>query len=597
MIVPYLFLKSFLFTILSIVNVIGYSSILNKSQFELKKNCIFSKFIYGSIFITIISFFLNFFTSLNIFITNTFFIIFTLIGYLKFKKLILDNLKLIILVGILSSLMTIFSNPYNDYELYHLPYMNLIRESKIIFGLSNFDFRYAHTSVFQNIAAFQYNNLMGVDSYIFYTTSLFLISLNFLYKLFKNTNSTIIYLIAFISLIYFIIHGNRYGALGNDYPTHILSIISIILYLEIKNDLKLQKDKWFLFLSLITILILSKFSMIFFILLPLNLILKNKFILLNKSLYLFFFVGLLFLTKNFINSSCLVYPIPTLCLNTDWSVNEISFGSPKTISIQSSASVKAFMESDYFLDPMIKQKFLDSKSMSKNFSNHLSNLSLSERQELIDYEFYLYYLKNKIWIKEYFKSKSFIKFLERIVLLNVIIFFIIVFNYKRNNESVFILNRSITIIKENLFFLIFIIFNFIFWFFNFPQLRYAISYVLIFISIPSLLFFGLHRRDILTKPFMYIIIIALTYSISFNLIRIYNASYSGNEFNKLDNNIVPLQNKIYLKEYSNIDNFVLFQPINGVCSNTPPLCSVFTERFLKTGRSIKKGPFNYIFIR
>ena len=110
---------------------------------------------------------------------------------------------------------------------------------------------------------------------------------------------------------------------------------------------------------------------------------KKKFIY-EKNLFFIILLGLLFLIKNIINSSCLVYPIPKLCFNTNWSVNEISFGSPLTISTQSSASVKAYMESDYFLDPSIKNKFIIKKLEDKKFTEKFYELSQSEKQRYFE---------------------------------------------------------------------------------------------------------------------------------------------------------------------------------------------------------------------
>ena len=590
-----LFLKSLIFYFLSCLNIIGYSSLFIKPYFKINRYCLFSNFIFGSIGIIFISYSLNMFFPLNQYITNSFFIIFTIIGSIKFKKLIFKNLKILFFLISFASLITVLSRSYNDYELYHLPYMELIRSFKIIFGLSNLDFRYAHPSVFQNISAFQYNQIMRVDSYIFYTVSLFAVSLFYLYRIFKKSQSNIIFLISFVSLIYFLIHGNRYGALGNDLPTHLLAIISIIMWLQINTHSYYFRTKQLLFLTIITILILSKFSMIFFILLPLSLMFKKKFIY-EKNLLFIFLVGLLFLIKNIINSSCFVYPIPKLCFNTNWSVNEISFGSPLTISTQSSASVKAYMESDYFLDPSIKNKFIIKKLEDKKFTEKFYELSQSEKQELIDYEFYIKYLDNNIWMKEYFKSKEFKKFFEKIILLNLIIFLLIFFIKKKNKKEKSRKNLFLIIIKENLFFFSFLTFNFLFWFFNFPQIRYGISYILLFFSIPACLYFGNFNKKLAFKTFNIVILIAILYSVFFNFLRLVNYSENKDFILPQENQIVPVSEVKKFKKYE-FENIVLSQPLKGVCSNQVPLCSVFSERFLATGRKIVTNKFNYILIK
>ena len=102
----------------------------------------------GVILISSISLILNFFTSLTPLINSILYssIIITLI--IK-KKFIFNKKKLIFLL--ISSLVTFFLVIYStvnrpDAGLYHLPYISIINENKIIFGLSNIHFRLCMTS-------------------------------------------------------------------------------------------------------------------------------------------------------------------------------------------------------------------------------------------------------------------------------------------------------------------------------------------------------------------------------------------------------------------------------------------------------------------
>lgn len=270
----FLFSKTILFTFLIFCNVLGHSLLLKKVLRNNQEDLFFN-FIVGTLSLIFFSYLINFFLPLNKNITNYFFLIFTLMGiYFFFKQL--NNFKSILIIIFSVSLMTFLSKTYNDYELYHLPYIEIIREFKIIFGLSNLDFRYAHSSVFQNISAFQHNFLMNKDSYIFYTPLLTVVSLKYMYEKLANSNLNSIKLIGFITLIFFLIHGNRYGALGNDLPTHLIAVISLILFIELKEDHNRNEEKNFIFLSIVLLIILSKFSMVLFCLLPLYLIIKKK---------------------------------------------------------------------------------------------------------------------------------------------------------------------------------------------------------------------------------------------------------------------------------------------------------------------------------
>ncbi|MDC0968688.1 hypothetical protein OAS25_06400, partial [Alphaproteobacteria bacterium] len=303
-----------LFSLLVLINIIGYAFIL-KRIIKIETTDIFENVIIGAIFLIFFTYLINFFLPLSPIITNSFFIIFTFIGLVSLSKknVQISYVKIIFLIFILT-LITIFSKSYNDYELYHLPYIEILREFKIIFGLSNFDFRYGHSSVFQNISAFQYNSIMGYDSYIFSPVLIFLLSLLYLFEKIYSTSNINIFFIGLVSFIFFAIHGSRFGALGNDYPTHILAIISIIYFLDLKNQKSMDSTKIFIFFSLCFIIIVSKFSLVFYLLPVAYLFYVKKFeIFKSLSLFRILFLAtltLFFFTKNIINTSCLIYPIP-----------------------------------------------------------------------------------------------------------------------------------------------------------------------------------------------------------------------------------------------------------------------------------------------
>ena len=98
-----LFLYNILFIFLVFFNVIGYGFVLNKILGLQKKN-ILNLYISGSSLILFFSLLINFFYPLNIFVTNTFFILFTSLGLINFIKNIeykkyLNNLFLILFLS------------------------------------------------------------------------------------------------------------------------------------------------------------------------------------------------------------------------------------------------------------------------------------------------------------------------------------------------------------------------------------------------------------------------------------------------------------------------------------------------------------------
>ena len=220
------FISTLLFNFIILNSTLFYGLALN-SITKIKSNSLFILFINGSIFIAFIIYLFNFFTALNIYITNSFLIISFFFGliYLIKKKLFIFQALISVII---STIFTYKSGVFDDFNIYHLPYMQILNEYKIVFGLSNLQTRFGHVAVFQNISAFNKNSLMGIDSYVIYTPLLISICLIQAYYIFKSSKKILIFLTSFIFLIYYLINANRYGNLGNDYPSHALFIIFVL---------------------------------------------------------------------------------------------------------------------------------------------------------------------------------------------------------------------------------------------------------------------------------------------------------------------------------------------------------------------------------
>ena len=591
------------YSFLIFVNIIGYSFLLKKI-IKINTSDIFENFIIGALLIIFFSYFINFFLPLTSIITNIFFLVFTLIGFFSIwnNEIAISYKKVFVLIFFLT-LITFFSKNYNDYELYHIPYMEVLRKFKIIFGLSNLDFRYGHSSVLQNISAFHFNTLMGNNSYIFFPVLLFLISLNKIFEKIFKTDSIKIFFIGLVSFIFFAIHGSRFGALGNDYPSHILAIIAIIYFLELKSQKQLEDSKIFIFFSLCFVIIVSKFSLVFYSILAVYLLFneKLKIIKLLSPIRIFFLLTLtlFFFTKNIINSSCLIYPIPKLCFETSWSVDKYSYSSPETISVTSSIHVKNYWHSDHLLNPEVRRDFeLNLLSDNKIHDEYL-NLNDHAKKEFLDYHFYNDYLKFKNWSQFYFKDSDFYKLLKDVILLNFLLLLIALFLFvKKKKNQLFRLGDTISFIKESFFFISFIIICFVLWFINFPQLRYGFSYCLIFFLLPKLFIFNnfeiSYVRENFNKTIKIIFSIILIYVLYANSMRIYE-NLNDKDLKSGSSDIVPLyRNHGYKTLY--IDGFELRQP-KYLCSNIEQLCTVFTKRFLDADREILKIKYNYLLIK
>lgn len=155
--------------IYSILTTYFYYLVGNSFKFNLNKENntreIIYKSIFGIIIISFIALFLNFFFSLNK-IVNTIFYLILLIIIIFRKKNYSDKkiFRLLLLSGIICFFLIIFSNVYvPDAGLYHLPFINILNDQKIIIGLNNLHFRFGHISIIQYLSAINYNLIFELN--------------------------------------------------------------------------------------------------------------------------------------------------------------------------------------------------------------------------------------------------------------------------------------------------------------------------------------------------------------------------------------------------------------------------------------------------
>ena len=129
--------------------------------------------IFAIIILTFFALLINFFNPISELVSSFFILlgIFIIIRnrnvFLKKKYIIFCFLSSIIIFLLITS-----SNVYRpDAGLYHLPFISILNNEKIIFGLSNLHFRYGHTSILQYTSAI-FNNLIFTEKGISFPSSL-----------------------------------------------------------------------------------------------------------------------------------------------------------------------------------------------------------------------------------------------------------------------------------------------------------------------------------------------------------------------------------------------------------------------------------------
>ena len=392
--------------------------------------------IFGFIFIGFISLGLNFLLPLNVIINNIIFITIFILGYKlnffnqNFFKLIIN----IFLVTFIAYLFLIYSNVNRpDGHIYHLPYSHIINEHKIIIGLTNLHFRFGHISIFQYISSFFVNSIYfknGLLIPISLVPSFFYFyCVNKFFKEFDNIKTRLNSYLTFLILIISIYSFSRYSGWGNDGQVHIFYFLTIVYLLDLNSHK--NKDNLFYKLSLTSLFtfLIKPFHLIT-LLIPLVYFIFNKKkidLIKSNTSYFFLIFFLMWILKNFLVSSCAVYPLLLTCNDSlSW----------------------------FNKDDIIKQS-LSGEAWSKDWSNR-ENKSLNHEE----------FIKSFDWVKTW-SDNHFKIVLEKIapVFFFLIINFLLLYFLKCLKKNFYK--------EKNNFFIIFLFFSFLTVFF----VVYEVSFI------------------------------------------------------------------------------------------------------------------------
>ncbi len=415
------------------------------------ENQIFNIFI-GIIFISILSLMINFIYPLEKKINTLIFTIIIFYGFFKYQKEFNKNFFLIILPIILISSLFIYksNNFMPDAALYHLPFIKIINSEKIIFGLSNLHFRFGHISVIQYSSAFL-NNFIFIERGIIIMPAL--ISGTFLtfitYKLLNFKTINFLYLLIFFILAFSVTHLDRYSNYGNDVPGFIFGTLSIIYY----TKYIFEKKEIFLFISLLFIVFsfLIKPFLIILVALP-GYIIFIKFIKrkkIDKKFFILPIIIFLWLLKTTINTGCLVYPMKITCFdNLSWADKEKT----EFYEIAGEAASKGYMD----LIKLKKDKEVTMDDFNDNFA----------------------------WTKIWFENHFFIIINKISPYLLFIIIYLLFCIYIKDKSRVKKLDKKIHSMN------FFLVISVLYWFLKFPIYRYGVLFIILTLTISTIIFFS-----------------------------------------------------------------------------------------------------------
>ena len=540
-------LNSFLFCayiLLLFISLIGYGLFFGQifKFFTHNKDTTyqFGEIGFFSIVILIpISIILNFISPINFIISFLVSLFGIIIFFIKIN-LRKYNKKLLFFFIIL-----IFSLPYfilithhDDFYYYHLPYLNVLQFSNVIFGLANLNsvLAYPQNLWFNIFSLFRlpfidYNGLQVLNG-IF--TFFFII---FCFENYFKTKSNKIKIILLSNIVFVFALFSRLKDHGAEIIPQLLMLVvflyCFILLFDKNND---KKNLLLKILIIFTISVLLRLSSIIILPFLIFILIVNFKILIEilkkiKILIIVSILILLVLSKNLINSGCLVYPLSFTCFNQ----SQVSWSIAKNIPKINENVILSFTRGW-----MIYAKE-NTPNSNKFIFNPNKNL-LSHKQYLSQ--------KTNFWIKYWIKDPDIIRILN-MFLIGIFILSIFFFSNLKKLK----INYKNQYIRTKIFTFIFLLSPIIFWIlFSTPSTRYG-GYAL-FITLVSysigLLSTVFIKQDInLRYSFAFLLFISLSFFTFKNIDRVASI-----------NNNYPWPEKIHLEKdidflETEIDNFTI----------------------------------------
>ncbi len=533
-------------------------------QKKFSDHSIFFTFLVGTIVVSFLGLFLNFFFALDQLTNSLIYILIIVIFFLKNKLNI--NRKIfffLILSSIITFLLIIKSNINRpDAGLYHLPFISILNEHKIFFGLSNIHSRFGHVSIMQYLSAIN-NNYIFLNNGISIPLAS-IVSFFYLYFFFDTFNAVKKKSINFdkifslFILIYIAYKITRYSSFGNDAVAHLsyFYLISCVL----KSNLKEININKIVLISVFIFVNKPMLGLVFLI--PLTIFLIQNNLKLGKIFNQIFSLPILFLIiwliKNVIISGCAVYPIKHSCIEKlPWTnIKQIQYA-----QTEGRAWAKAWPDR------------IDKKISMEEFN------------------------KNFYWINAW-KQKH-LKYIINIILPYIIILLLVTVFIKIKTKHDKISNNKVNDFKKRIWLTLStsLIGTFSF-FLIFPIYRYGYSYL---ITLISLIFMIAIKKNIKVKGYLFISRLILILSI-LAFVGKQSQKIIVNNKNDLWPNIYTLdantKKNIFKKQKIHLDeNFQYFYANKGdnLCMYSKSPCTSYLIN--ENVKHIKKFTFSIFILR
>lgn len=340
--------------------IIRKKSNLNEKIFEMKSNIFYP--VIGIFYLGNVLIVLNFFLPINNLFVFIFIFLLLVPNFFELKfnssKINIEFFaKYVLIPSIL--IVSLYSTGWHyDAGFYHLNHQNWLRESNMILGFVNIHWAFGMSSIYEYVSAFFWLEnsfiLLHFQNLIFFHF-LYLVLIDNLNHSSNNIlRNSSLFILLFSLLDNFGINGGRNGFLYVQGVTKQDIAVGVIFFILCRSIIiqiyknKIDEDDLFIvvLLSLLIIQIkLSSISIVFLLVYYLYFIFKNTNIRLSKiilnNIFSFIF-GLLWMTKQYLTTGCLIYPVSFTCRNSfDW-YSKNSTESYEAITVNSSYSLPLY---------------------------------------------------------------------------------------------------------------------------------------------------------------------------------------------------------------------------------------------------------------
>ena len=490
---------------------------------NIKNLNIFEQSILGLIVTGFIAQIINFFLPLNNFVIYVNLIIIFFYIILNFKKI--TDLKFLFSYISLSVfflvILSIYGSSFSD-DLDHYHYGSIINADthNLIIGMNSLHHLYGFSSIWLTLHSylnFDYSRLQDIHILNGLILFLFLSFVSFeIMNELKKKEKQIYLPILFFILIFVLIKYARLKEFGIDRSAFLIFFYIILFYVKhITLDLNKKntnefKINIFLILSfLCTFLFFIKIIFVFTLILPITVFLlieRKKLIFKNLSTYFLCLIYIIYFTKNFLISGCLIYPIEPLC----------------------------FTQLSWYEAESIKSLKLSAEAINKSFLLYTGNLTQGE------------YIKNFYWVKTWFQRNT-TELIEFLSMLSII-FVITILSFKKTTNLNY--NKKITNLSS---LLIIFIFSLSLIFLKTPSIRMSHHAFILFFLIIILRYFNDRVVIVNKKIFFFLILIAFNFNVSKNLLRIKSSNFINDPIY-----ILKKSNLYKVAERKKVDNFVYY---------------------------------------